>query len=119
MQKNEAYGNFTVSTSRNDYEIVQAPRAHIKVDSNLPANTKAKSNRQRRMLSWGLTTAAALLALIIAVMGVILGIVAVRSYQTLQQELFNLKELASIQNGEELILYVCTTAKSMKNITYH
>ena len=119
MQKNEAYGNFTVSTSRNDYEIVQAPRAHIRVDSNLPANNKPKSKGQRRMLSWGLTTAAALLVLVIAVVGVILGIVAVRSNQTLQQELFKLKELASTQNGEELILYVCTTAKSMKNTACH
>ena len=105
MQRNEAYGAYAVSTSGNEYDIVQVPQPCINVDSNLPTNNKATSSRQRKISSWGLTTAVALLALIIAVVGVILGATAVRSDQTLQQELISLKEkLASlIQNGEKLV----------------
>ena len=111
MQRNEAYDAFTESTS-GEYDTVQEPQAHsMDVDSNVPAYNNPTSSRQRMLSLWGSTTAAATVALIIAVVGVILGGRLNQDIQILQQELINLKgELASIQNGKKL---VCITELSI------
>ena len=89
MQKNQAY----------DPQSFRTP--YTEVDSNWSDPDKATSSRQRMLPLLGLTTAVAIVALIVAVVGVILGGIAVTS---LQQELISLKEeLALIHNGENRI----------------
>ena len=113
MQKNEAYGAYTVSTSENDYDIVQA---RTQVDSDLPANNKAVSSSQQKLPLWCftcVTMVVALLALIIvSVVAAILTVTAMRNnsdhdhdIQMLQNQLSNSIQNLQAQLRNSNILY--------------
>ena len=110
MQKNVAYGAYSLGTSNNEYALPQLCNQSdynlsANNKANLSANNKAIGSSQHKLihLMWGVTMVVAVVALIIAVAGVILGVITVRSSHdiwTLQQQLVSVKQ--ELQKGEDV-----------------